>query len=100
MSCKPPVFPPNRIIREGAFTPPPARGACATCRYWGPWVPAQRAGECRAIRHTADELPRPHTARVQVDYEVGGYGGRLLTQPDFGCVQWAQKHDTSGTDTL
>lgn len=79
-----------RIVREDELNR--ARQRCDACRYW---IPVACHGECLLIRHTSDNNSRPidGSARVDVDYETSGYGGRLQTSAAFGCVLWEAKRE-------
>jgi hypothetical protein len=84
--------------RNGARLKPPMAetpdvdrviGPCEECAYWMPR--AIGFGECQAIRHSRERVPRPRSAKVEVDDETAGHSGRLVTSADFGCVQWEAK---------
>lgn len=68
-------------------------GACRNCRWWDRETneetrdDGKEAHDCLLAASSRNQADRPETLAVALDYE--GYGGRLLTTEDFGCVQFA-----------
>ena len=86
---------------------------CKTCKHWvlethdGWGVALEEAGECTKARQIWDvtEVKEPengadyrvllpeHAAILAVVEDGSGYSARLVTMPDFGCVQHEPKLD-------
>ena len=84
---------------------------CKKCKHWAPegdeYGSLRGAGECRKAPQMWDVTDRledesepwdeykvlkPEHATVLAIVEDGSaYKARLVTMPDFGCVQWAAK---------
>lgn len=67
-------------------------GECRNCRWWDqetddePRDDGKAIGNCLLAESSRSYADHPETLAVALDYE--GYGGRLLTTEDFGCVQF------------
>lgn len=74
----------RRIIEAGS-------GRCWTCRWWR--APSAIDGDLGQCLRVVDSSGLTHGSKA---VPLGGrddFFGRLLTKPDFGCVQWEGKPD-------
>ncbi|MCR4301841.1 MAG: hypothetical protein NUV51_09545 [Sulfuricaulis sp.] len=72
------------VFKDGvAYMPVPR---CETCAWW---LPVNVGGECRRL---VDSSGLTHGSKaVAIEDTRAGRFARLLTQADFGCVQWKEK---------
>ena len=72
-------------------------GLCRDCRHWTARVFVSYPTKIRycALTESHDGLSVTPTKALACDYEQ--YGARLVTEPDFGCVQFRPQLDTPST---
>lgn len=76
-------------------------GRCGACHWWktpvdipSPWgkLPEGTWGECVIARSRGNEPVNPMTRAFAMDHE--DYEAHLLTEDDFGCVQFTEPDET------